>query len=812
MTQRTMTRLFTLAALGAAMGCADKELSLPRAALSPRIALQITATNMPAQVGSAPLYLLTGAFYLSNNTQKDDDMQLLAIKWTRVQSGSQQITLPVDIAPCLADNSRMGTKDGCSMYLAAIITPDSSDVQADSSADPMRRALDYAFPMGPYDVVPGRAPVIPPIDLSLSRFAVVDWQKDEALRLGGNVNPFSAGGVLFGGLAPIAGYGSGSGAPTIYALTKGSTFVPNNGTQPVNNPFYPQLQIFEGGQWRRVAATTAPSSANFFDVTALGTTDVYMASSAGLYRYDGTAIAKVAGVTTDSLYALGSATVGSAKYVIAGGAAGVVWIGYGTNWQRYNMPSSVRLDGVCINGAAEAFASSSSSGALFRFDGTSWVSVPASTTGPKGDLQCAGPGQAYVLNQGGPLFKWNGSTWVTMPTSGIGPGRLIRWGVVSGSEIYAFADSGSVDRAFYRFDGSTWQPVGRTRFTQQASRPWADPRGGAAYVMSGFGRLERVTPSGVTVLSYMPSLRDVVVNSATSAFAVGWNNFLARWDGAKWTIDAPPAGIATRLLNAVWSDGPKNAWAVGSGSTILRYDGASWSTVSDNAKPITGAADFYYGVWGSGSDVWIAGESGITHCKAPTACALEYASQGMYGLWGSSPTNVFAVGTGGKILRYNGSVWTPMSSPTNRLLVRISGVGTQLAYAIGDSTVVRFDGTNWSTVQLTDNARNSGFMKSPAPAPGLQLMFQLGIWVRGPKEVYIGSDYGMIARYDGTEWRESLQWAAYQRRIVAISGTKDGCVLALAEGQSDLPGPTMLRGISPSGCFAAPMAPPTVWP
>lgn len=803
--------VIAIAASGAISACANKDLVVPKGAFSSKYALQLQMMGLPSQVGASPLYLLTAAFYLGPASTKDDAMRLMTVKWTRVVSGSQTVTLPVDIATCLADNSRQGTKDGCTMYLAAIITPDSFDVAKDTTDDhdPMRSALDYAFPMGPYDVVPGRTPVIPPVDLSLSRFGVVNWQQDNALRLGNGVNPNSAGSIGFPGYAPIAGFGSGTAAPTLFALTQGSTLTPVGLNQQPDGTPYPQLQIFDGTNWRRVVATSAPGKSFFTDVTALAANEVYMSSSAGLYRYDGSAISKVTAVNTDSLYTISSVVNGSARYVVTGGSSGVVWVGNTTSWQRYIMPNNANVTTSCITGPSEAFVASFASGAIYRFDGTSWTATSVPATGSKGDLQCPAPGQAFIINQGGPLLKWNGSGWSTMPTSGLGPSRLIRWGVVSGSEIYAYADSASYDRAFYRFDGSSWKEVGRTRFTQLGSRPWADPRGGAAYVMSPFGRIERVTSTGVTVVAYQPSLRDVSMSSASSAFAVGWNLFLARWDGSRWNVDAPPAGVlGSRLLHSVWSDGPKNAWAVGTGSTILRYDG-SWNVVSSTPNPVGGTVAEFNGVWGAGSDVWVAGGNGIVRCKSATACGQEYSGTAMYGVWGSSASNVFAVGAGGAILRYNGSSWSPMQSPTSHLLVRISGSGPNDVWAIGDSVVVHYDGTQWKNVPLSADGR---FMRSQAPSSFLQNMFELGIWARGPKEVYIGSDYGMIARYDGTEWREVLPATQFGRRIVAISGALGGCAIALTEGQSDLPAPTMWRGMGPSGCLASSMAPPSIWP
>ena len=45
----------------------------------------------------------------------------------------------------------------------------------------------------------------------------------------------------------------------------------------------------------------------------------------------------------------------------------------------------------------------------------------------------------------------------------------------------------------------------------------------------------------------------------------------------------------------------------------------------------------------------------------------------LYGVWGSSENNVFAVGEGGSILHYNGSTWLPMESGTTVCLYSVWG-------------------------------------------------------------------------------------------------------------------------------------------
>jgi hypothetical protein len=380
--------------------------------------------------------------------------------------------------------------------------------------------------------------------------------------------------------------------------------------------------------------------------------------------------------------------------------------------------------------------------------------------------------------------------------------------VVSPTEIYLAGDSANVNRAFFRFNGTSWQEVGRLRFTQQAGRPWADPRGGA-YLASGFGRVENVTASSVNVVSYQPSFRDVVVTSPTSAFVVGANAFLARWDGIRWSVDGPPAGTpSVREFRGVWSDGSKNAWAVGNNSAVYHYDGSGWSVVSDAAKPIA-TTDTYNGVWGTGTDVWAVGDNSILHCRSTTSCVNESSGGGgvLNGVWGSSSTNVFAVGAGGRITRYNGTSWTQMTSPGNATLYRVAGSGPSDVWAIGDSVLFHFDGTQWT------NAASAGDLPNllPRVQPNSGIRATAGLWVRGPKEVYITTVYGAIGRYDGTRWTEILS-GDFSHSLMGISGSAGGCALAVTESQQDNRSPTLLRGFGSSGCFNAPMTGPTSWP
>lgn len=809
-TSRVVAGLAAVLVAGAA--CADKAFNPVQVAINPRMKLLISANAGQAAVAPSAKYLWVGVGGVVGK-----DTKLLAMANVPVTGATQTITLDVDLSKCIAANAEKGS-GGCSILVAATLRADSIS-PADTTGDLLSRSFDYVI-LGPYDVSSGRAPTIPNIDLSVTRFSIFEWQHDGALRLGNAQNA-----VLGTGGAQeriLAGTTSGTAAPVLYTVTQAIDFASFNPLLAVPVKAYPALAIFENGTWRQALATTAPAfdpsrgfdQQGFMDVTAPASNDVYAAGTSGLYKFDGSTFAKITNVT-DSLWSVASAPVaGGGRVVIAGGSGGAVWIGYGTSWQRFSTGLAARIDGVCISATNEAFAVNINTGIIFRFNGTTWTSVPVPsphTTLPKRDLQCGGPGQAFVNAGGFFAYKWTGSTWEPMKTNGLSLARNLRMAAVSATEIYAASDSGNTDRAFYKFDGTSWTEIAR-RTTTGPFRLWADPRGGAAYIHSGLGRLDRIAPSSVTTLSLMPNLRDAVMTSATSGFAVGWNLFLSRWDGSKWTNDAPPAGVQiTRALQGVWSDGPSNAWAVGEANSILRYNGSAWSAVSSVNKPIANT-DNYNAVWGVGSDVWVAGDNTILHCKATASCAVEASGGGiLYSLWGSAANNVFAVGAGGRILRYNGTAWSQMASPTNRALARIAGSSASDIWAVGDSVLMHFDGTTWTVHPVTENRLRSK-VPSQLSSGGGAVIFQIGLWVRGPKEAYIGGDGGVIFRWDGAEWRQvSSGDQGYQRRILSITGAA-GCAMAVTEGVSDAGWHTLWRGVGTSGCMGAPMGAPSSWP
>ena len=105
-------------------------------------------------------------------------------------------------------------------------------------------------------------------------------------------------------------------------------------------------------------------------------------------------------------------------------------------------------------------------------------------------------------------------------------------------------------------------------------------------------------------------------------------------------------------------------------------------------------------IWGSsGSNVFAVGANGtILHYNGSAwSLMTSGTTQALSGIWGSSGNDVFAVGTGGTILHYNGSAWSLMTSGTTQYLNRIWGNSGSDVFAVGGGgTILHYNGSAWS--------------------------------------------------------------------------------------------------------------------
>ena len=216
------------------------------------------------------------------------------------------------------------------------------------------------------------------------------------------------------------------------------------------------------------------------------------------------------------------------------------------------------------------------------------------------------------------------------------------------------------------------------------------------------------------VFSDLPgALVSVWGSSATDVWTVGSDDgsgpLVLHYNGTKW--QRKHTGVTADLWWVFGLDGA--VFMGGSGGTILQYAGGIFTTMP---TPVSGTV---FGIWGtSASDLWAVGGNqqsgtgfilrnngaGWTQVTDP---AVNGTQSSFFKVWGRSASEVFIVGTGGVILRYDGATYIPQSSPTALSLFTIAGVssaGGPVA-AVGGAgnlgVVAEYDeATGWHEVEV----------------------------------------------------------------------------------------------------------------
>jgi hypothetical protein len=177
------------------------------------------------------------------------------------------------------------------------------------------------------------------------------------------------------------------------------------------------------------------------------------------------------------------------------------------------------------------------------------------------------------------------------------------------------------------------------------------------------------------------NLSGVWGSSATDVFAVGGscdfftrscqNSTILSLDGSSWVAMNSPA---VTMLNDLWGAANDNVYAVGGAAfdiectqvgegAVLKYDGIEWNQVEALSDVVL------VGIWGiSSSDIIIVGEycdkmtgnsGGIIYRFDGTELSeMKRVDHPLNDVWGSSGTDVFAVGRNGIILHYDGNEWS----------------------------------------------------------------------------------------------------------------------------------------------------------
>jgi hypothetical protein len=138
-------------------------------------------------------------------------------------------------------------------------------------------------------------------------------------------------------------------------------------------------------------------------------------------------------------------------------------------------------------------------------------------------------------------------------------------------------------------------------------------------------------------------------------------------------------------------------------------------------------------------------------------------------VWGSSDSNVFAVGVGGTILHYDGTSWSSMDSGTTNNLNSVWGSSGNNVFAVGASgTILYYDGASWSSMDSGTTSNLNGVWGKPG----------FGV-------LAVGDSQNTILQYIGDMWTSTtLPDYCSSQELFAVWGIAENDVFAVGNYRS----------------------------
>lgn len=252
-------------------------------------------------------------------------------------------------------------------------------------------------------------------------------------------------------------------------------------------------------------------------------------------------------------------------------------------------------------------------------------------------------------------------------------------------------------------------------------------------------------PGAVLSLSATPYDRDSVVVQERTATWSSANAGVAQVSSAG-VITATGTGstIITATIDGVRA---RMAVSVATAPTAV----PAWELANRAQTDVT-----FLGIWMATPDEgWAVGQrggilhtddGGVTWESQPTPTNVSLTS-----VWGTDRTNVYAVGSAGMVLRYNGQSWSRVTVPSGNTFLRVWGFGPDAIWVVGVDVAMRWDGTSWRETIL------------PGPAE------LWGVWGSSPANMQAVGQNGLILRWDGNSWQTVA--SPYPELLLSIWGS-----------------------------------------
>lgn len=335
---------------------------------------------------------------------------------------------------------------------------------------------------------------------------------------------------------------------------------------------------------------------------------------------------------------------------------------------------------------------------LYHFNGTEWTWVQE-----EGDLDyqygfCGiwgtGADDIYVTGSNSVLYHWDGQTWTYIQ----GGAQLWTYGI-SGFDDDLFFLVGDAGVLYEVKDGQS--SFARTEFFSYLLDAYVTQQGELyALADSNVYTMGEEMPEEIDLpfFDYPLDLSGITGNGEELYIAGHYETddgdnkgIVYKYDGAQWTILSSEIGEG--LFSSIWTDGSVLFVAASNGH-IYSYADEVWE---DMVLPVQ--VEFTR-IWGtSQSDVYAVGASGTVLYFDGTTWSQVDAGTGTYKLfdiWASSPDDVYVAGQMGTVRHFDGSAWTDVDlgdRTSTRTISCICGrSASDVLFIDGSGRAYSFDG------------------------------------------------------------------------------------------------------------------------
>lgn len=290
----------------------------------------------------------------------------------------------------------------------------------------------------------------------------------------------------------------------------------------------------------------------------------------------------------------------------------------------------------------------------------------------------AGCGQVYCCGRG--AYEW------TQMESNIDDTPLYAvWGS-SGSDVFAAGWMGTI----VHYNGSIWSPMS-SGVNVSINDIWGSS-GSDVYAVGNTGVLLHYNGSSWSEVSNSATedLLGIDGISGSDIYAVGDHPFdpkipeVLHFDGDEWSSIDP--GLTWEKFVDVWCNGMNDIY-VASTHDVYHFDGSSWIHESMTTSIL------HYCIWGlSESCIWTGNAIGsFDHFDGSEWMHVDLGREpycSVYGIWGTAPDNIYAVGYPREILHYDGESWRLMAVAPDSPVYAIWGTGDSDIFAVGDDGLI----------------------------------------------------------------------------------------------------------------------------